>query len=208
MSNAFALQLPRFEQSSDSVIVGGEPQETELETDIVMDLESPLPEEIALPVEEEEDHWEPDPAPAEVAMEDRLSAFDKLISDLSLTAQQLQNDVSGRVEVLVQGIASALFPKLAEEFLADEISRFLAYALPQNAIEIEIYAPSPLQPALTERLSRLKAVHSSFIISDLPTGAEPSVKVNWGDGGFDYDLTSLLAACHARKFQNGHELEE
>ena len=42
----------------------------------------------------------------------------------------------------------------------------------------------------------------------LPPEAEPMVKVNWGDGGFDYDLTSLLAACRARTFQNGHEYED
>ena len=113
-----------------------------------------------------------------------------------------------RVEQKIQAIAATLFPKLAEEFLADEISRFLAYAVPQNQSQIEIVVPAPIEAEVTEALLNVKSIHNRWTIEAAPAGTGPMVHVNWGDGGFDYDLSTLLAACHAQNFQNGHVVEE
>ena len=221
MSNAFALQLPKFDPEPGSVVGDRDDAFVDLtdSVDPMVDLpEIPLDApgmeaEFSDPVTElgdfeEEDHWVPEPDPSESLMSERLEAAEKLVTELASTVQLLQSQMFERTEQKIQAIAAALFPKLAEEFLAEEISRFLAYAVPQNQSLIEITVPAPIEDELAESLLRVKSIHNRWTILPAPPGAGPMVNVNWGDGGFDYDLSTLLAACHARNFQNGHGVEE
>ena len=224
MSSSNVLKLPSFDHADETVIVESEPLELEIvETE----------EELALPVEidDAEDHWEPDPEPdtavgsdlpdltPEMGVEaepepeidpaqERLDAAERLLEELSGTASMLQLEVAARVEEVVQSMTAALFPKLAEDFLAEEISRFLAYAVPKNTLRVDVFVPGPLEAGLSECVTRNKALQDFCLVHALQGDAAPIVKANWGEGGFEYDLTSLLAACHARTFQNGNEVEE
>lgn len=221
MSNAFALQLPKFDPEQGSVV-----GECDQPFDVELEAVDPLPDfpdaEPDLPVLgddlmdsspeveefEEEDHWVPEPDPDDTLLSERLDAAEKLVSELASTVQLLQGQLFERVEQKIQAIAAALFPKLAEDFLAEEIARFLAYAVPQNQSQIVITVPDPIVAELTESLMRIKTIHNRWTIESAASGAAPTVHVDWGDGGFDYDLSTLLAACHAQNFQNGHEVEE
>ena len=163
MSNAFALQLPKFDPEPGSVIGEGDPS-----FDVGLDELAPLPEmpelsaefpiaDTELPMEspalqdfDDEDHWVPEPDPSETLIEERLEATEKLVTELASTIQLVQGQMFERVEQKIQAIAAALFPKLAEEFLADEIARFLAYAVPQNQSQIEIAVPAPIEAEVTE----------------------------------------------------------
>ena len=221
MSNAFALQLPKFDPAPGSVV-----GDVEQPFDADFGSVEPLPDfpdlDPAFPGDEagfeeantdvlefeEEDHWVPEPDPSDTLMTERLEAAEKLVSELASTVQLLQGQLFERVEQKIQAIAAALFPKLAEEFLAEEISRFLAYAVPQNQSQIEITVPAPIEAELTESLLGIKSIHNRWVIQPAPAGTAPSVHVDWGDGGFEYDLSALLAACHAQNFQNGHVVEE
>ena len=227
MSSAFALQLPKFD-SEPGLVIGDRDDPVDEPFDDVdalpafedgfppMDLveEEPLPEieDVPLTLETfvEEDHWEPSPEfqNSDVDITEKLESVEKLVTELTSTAQLLEGQMADRIEQKIQAIASALFPKLAEDFLAEEISRFLAYAVPQNQSQIEITVPGPIEADLTECLLRVKSLHGRWTITASPQGSEPSVHVNWGDGGFDYDLSTLLAACHAHNFQNGTGLED
>ena len=221
MSNAFALQLPKFDPEPGSVVgdsdlpfgagvdeLGSLPAMGDLESDFP-DLGGDLPaESTPLADFDDEDHWVPEPDPSETLIEERLEATEKLVTELASTIQLVQGQMFERVEQKIQAIAAALFPKLAEEFLADEIARFLAYAAPQNRSQIEIAVPAPIVAEVTEALLKVKSIHNRWTIETAPESSGPMVQVNWGDGGFDYDLSTLLAACHAQNFQNGHEAEE
>lgn len=221
MSNAFALQLPKFDPEPGSVVGDGDlpfgSGVDELGSLSAMgDLESDFPDLGGdLPAEstpladfDDDDHWVPEPDPSETLIEERLEATEKLVTELASTIQLVQGQMFERVEQKIQVIAAALFPKLAEEFLADEIARFLAYAAPQNRSQIEIAVPAPIVAEVTEALLKVKSIHNRWTIETAPESSGPMVQVNWGDGGFDYDLSTLLAACHAQNFQNGHEAEE
>jgi len=105
-------------------------------------------------------------------------------------------------------MTSTLFPKLAEEFLGEEISRFLAYAVPRDAMRVDITVPTPLFAELNHSLSHNKTLLDFCVVHEAKPGAAPVVNANWGDGGFGYDLTSLLAACHAKTFKSPPEIED
>lgn len=218
MSNV--LQLPVFDDADNAVIVESEPLELEVVDTDAEDLEIGMPVELGA---DDEDHWEPEPeevmapemdmpetsnAPATEEPNEQLKAAERLLEELAGAASILQLEVAARVEEIVQGMTAALFPKLAEDFLAEEISRFLAYAVPRDALRVDVLVPSPLEADLSDCVSRNKILQDFCVVQALQSEADPVVRANWGEGGFEYDLTSLLAACHARTFQNGKELEE
>lgn len=218
MNSSNVLQLPTFDPSDDSFIVESEPFEPELIEPELSKMETELPDlgsaeapGAAFDIDESEDHWEPDPQVLDELNDDidtRFGAIEDVLQELSNASSLMQLEVAARVEEIVQGITNTLFPKLAEDFLAEEISRFLAYAVPREAMKVDIAVPAPLAGELTQSLSRNPALMDFCVVRELDPGAPPAVNANWGDGGFDYDLTSLLAACHARTFQNSPEIED
>lgn len=237
MSNSNVLQLPNFDFVDDAVIVESEPLELEIvESEDALEFPE-LPNEsddhwevdpelgdmvptdpldtLELDTESDESLESEITNEAEILSEpevdlaeEKLDAAERLLEELSGATNMLQLEVAARVEEIVQSMTAALFPKLAEDFLAEEINRFLSYAVPKDAVRIDVSVPAPLEESLTERVSRNKALQDYCLVHPLKSGAEPMVKANWGEGGFEYDLTSLLAACHARIPQNGNEVEE
>lgn len=230
MSNAFALQLPKFDPEPGSV-VGDMDDGFDMPFDeqapmVAFDealppLDDGMPSlDDALPLDgpatsemesfDDEDHWVPEPEEPspEAELAQKFEAVEKLTTELASSVQLLQVQIADRIEQKIQAIAAALFPKLAEDFLTEEIARFLAYAVPKNQTQIEITVPAPIEAELAESLIGVKALHNRWTIEAAAPGTEPTVKVDWGDGGFDYDLSALLAACHAHNFQNGNGMEE
>lgn len=231
MSSSNVLQLPSFDRADNAIVVESEPIELEvvqpLENDLeLVDLGEPGLTDVevsegdfaSIDLGDAEDHWEPEPAEPPASKElsepvvdetaERLTAAEQLLEELAGSADMLQLEVAARVEKIVQDMTTVLFPKLAEDFLAEEVSRFLAYAVPKDALRVDVNVPAPLEAGLTERVLRNKSLRDFCLVHTLPAGAEPRVTANWGEGGFEYDLTSLLAACHARTIQNGIEIED
>jgi len=223
MNSSNVLQLPSFDHDAEAQILESEPLELDIIEMPEMDFDDQNDTVVPLEFGDDEDHWEPEPkeppelenvdaiaadAPTDDPNQERLAAAEQLLEELSGASGMLQLEVSARVEEIVQTMTATLFPKLAEDFLAEEISRFLAYAIPKDSLRVDVHVPGPLQDDLSDLVATNRSLRDFCLVHALQPGAEPIVKANWGEGGFEYDLTSLLAACHARTFQNGNGVED
>lgn len=126
---------------------------------------------------------------------ERQAALDQAILTIATAIEDLHQTVRKDATAAMSQIASALFPKLSELFLAEEIARHLPALIPDTIKGVEISAAPEMAADLKQAAERVDGLtsHLNFI----PAGhfERGRIEVSWRTGGFDFDFDSLLASC-------------
>ncbi len=171
MSEGLFAGLPRFDEAAS-------PRDLDTAT-------APSPEPVSQPVE---------PAPQDRALASLEGALTHIAQQLDQRIAAAEAAMGARLAALIE----ALFPKLAAEFLADEIVRTLPEIIPRTSAVIAVRAP----PALAERVAALIApkpeLSARVEVRPDPVLVDRAVaSVEWGPGGAVFDADSLIAAWRA-----------
>ncbi len=172
------LDLPRFDVESDGCCAA---QPNALEG---ASTEAVASRELELGSAMERDHFVPDLAQIEAA----AAALRDALEDFEDAARS-------KVAAAIDEIARALFPTLADEFLAAEVGRHLPQMLPVAAASVTVRAPPPLDSRLDEIVDQtIEAAGRCKVVSD-PSLDALSVEISWETGGLSLNFNALLEAC-------------
>ena len=169
------------------------------------DFAAPAPPPVALdvyvepePEELPEPELEPAPPPAPVIVAPDLSAVAQAAAALSATIERVEQEAHQQVVAAIQDMASQLFPKLANRFLAGEIGLHLRDLVPVSVGAVEVQAAPDMADALADIVDGLPELSQRCTILPREMEDETKVEVSWKAGGVSFDFAGLLAGCLAR----------
>ena len=178
MSESIFAQLPRFDEGGAHAAVtlhGGEPVS-----------------------EPDEPETPPGPSEAELELSRTTQALKETIASLDALKAQVIEESAQHTARQVSALASALFPKLAEAFLAEEITRHLPGLLPGAAATVQVRAEPGLAGQIDEIVASAGPQHVRIEVIEDEAAGPNRASVSWQDGGVDFDFASLLDACLAK----------
>lgn len=184
MSRSFCQSLPRFDDSN-AVHLSYE-SDTD-ESNIVKELPDPDPE--------------PSKPGVDIATIDtldtqliatRTETLDSILERLEEEIERGRAELGSKVTGVVLDVATALFPMLAKNFLADELVNHLPDIVPEHVMSLNISASADLAEALNLRLrGRQMAADDILIVSDRSLSSG-QLNLSWKTGGADFDYNYLL----------------
>jgi hypothetical protein len=199
MSETLFLGLPRFDSEHDAAPAPAAGNwQRPLEDDIPQLIqEAPLPMvQIEVP--------EPETAPEAVD----LSHVEASLAALGARLERMEQQGREQVFQQVHALSARLFPLLAEQFLAEEISRHLDSLVPASAVVVEIRAEASLAEKLRTSVERIPSLVHRCTITPTSQAGQGQVDVSWHSGGLSFDFDRLLASCLSHLKTSDSQIKE
>lgn len=124
-----------------------------------------------------------------------LKKIEAALTTLNNRLDRIERDAQAQLLQTVQSLSAKLFPRLSQEFLAEEISRHLAALVPASAAVVEIRAETGLADKLRDLVERTPALAHRCTVTSATAEGQGSVEVSWQSGGLTFDFDGLLQAC-------------
>jgi hypothetical protein len=135
------------------------------------------------------------PEPEITPQELDLSHIEASLAALNARLDRMEQQGREQVFQQVHALTARLFPLLAEQFLAEEISQHLASLVPASAVIVEIRAEAALAEKLRTCVEAVPGLVHRCTITPVAQAGQGRVDVSWQSGGLSFDFDGLLASC-------------
>lgn len=121
-----------------------------------------------------------------------------ILNSLERSIAALQGEALAQSHQAVCEFIQTAFPRLAEEFLAEEVMRELSHGAPPEIERLTVRIPSHLEASFKLALQGSERFQE---ITDLQIDVEReelSVDADWREGGVQFDMDRFVNSCLAR----------
>jgi len=142
----------------------------------------------------EEAQAEPAPDPGETLDPAVFDSLREQVTEASNAASRFWQEQAAH---LLDRMLGELFPRLAQDFFAEEVIAELRRLWPEDEPQIEISVPEHLAEAFSDALNAADSP-SGWTLTTADTSEAVAARIAWPQGGAAFDFDRVLRNCHAR----------
>lgn len=188
MSDPITSKLPRFSVSSVSSLAAAR---RNFATKVEGGVQVPVPH--VAKVEEEPEEPAPE-SPIVIPADEfrkKIDHLQVLIASLETTLAGVNQQAKAHAEAQLLAMAEELFPRLANEFLAEELVRHIPRLIPDLTPDIVMRLSQDLADPVQQALLRVPGLQERLTL-EIGEELENSIQIVWPQGGCDFSFDELL----------------
>ena len=124
--------------------------------------------------------------------------LDPIITQFQDMIETTRTELQAQNKNMMMQCMNELLPALSREFMAEEISRHLPNLIPDKIFGVEINAAPELAEQLEQIFNRAPGLPINATIQTAPIGQKSEISLQWGDGGYDFEIEPVLQRCRQK----------